>query len=80
MTNLAGVYSEVAAYEFTTLTTVPGDPACYKIYSATNSTVKYGCLSVQESQLPETNSSKPPFSTSNVSIVGAKNTNSFNKS
>jgi len=24
MTNLAGVYSEVAAYEFTTLTTVPG--------------------------------------------------------
>ncbi|CAF4774555.1 unnamed protein product, partial [Rotaria magnacalcarata] len=23
-TNLAGVYSEVAAYEFTTLTTVPG--------------------------------------------------------
>ena len=25
MTNLAGVYSEVAAYEFTTLTTVPGN-------------------------------------------------------
>lgn len=24
LTNLAGVYSEVAAYEFTTLTTVPG--------------------------------------------------------
>ena len=24
MSNLAGVYSEVAAYEFTTLTTVPG--------------------------------------------------------
>lgn len=24
MTNLAGVYSEVASYEFTTLTTVPG--------------------------------------------------------
>lgn len=25
LTNLAGVYSEVAAYEFTTLTTVPGN-------------------------------------------------------
>jgi hypothetical protein len=24
LSNLAGVYSEVAAYEFTTLTTVPG--------------------------------------------------------
>ena len=24
LTNIAGVYSEVAAYEFTTLTTVPG--------------------------------------------------------
>lgn len=24
LTNLSGVYSEVAAYEFTTLTTVPG--------------------------------------------------------
>ena len=24
LTNLAGVYSEVASYEFTTLTTVPG--------------------------------------------------------
>ena len=30
MTNLAGVYSEVAAYEFTTLTTVPGNCLLYK--------------------------------------------------
>ena len=33
LSNLAGVYSEVAAYEFTTLTTVPG-VIRYKVYSA----------------------------------------------
>ena len=33
MTNLAGVYSEVAAYEFTTLTTVPGNPCDVVIIS-----------------------------------------------
>ena len=30
LTNLAGVYSEVAAYEFTTLTTVPGNSEHFK--------------------------------------------------
>lgn len=29
LSNLAGVYSEVAAYEFTTLTTVPGELFCH---------------------------------------------------
>ena len=31
LSNLAGVYSEVAAYEFTTLTTVPGDSYTHMI-------------------------------------------------
>ena len=37
LSNLAGVYSEVAAYEFTTLTTVPG---CIK-YKGAKIQVKY---------------------------------------
>ena len=31
LSNLAGVYSEVAAYEFTTLTTVPGNSYTHMI-------------------------------------------------
>ena len=37
LSNLAGVYSEVAAYEFTTLTTVPGDSYTHMIKLAESS-------------------------------------------
>jgi len=37
LSNLAGVYSEVAAYEFTTLTTVPG---CIKYKGAKIQVIK----------------------------------------
>lgn len=38
LSNLAGVYSEVAAYEFTTLTTVPG---CIKYKGAKIQVILY---------------------------------------
>lgn len=67
MTNLAGVYSEVAAYEFTTLTTVPGNPCLLYNLPGNYSTVRgLNC----QGQIPP-NGSKPP---SNISIVGAKST------
>lgn len=43
LTNLAGVYSEVAAYEFTTLTTVPGKLHCLRILAMQLKLQKLGC-------------------------------------
>ena len=51
LTNLAGVYSEVAAYEFTTLTTVPG-------------VIRYKGAKVQVELLSLSLSSPYPFSSS----------------
>lgn len=48
LSNLAGVYSEVAAYEFTTLTTVPG-------------VIRYKGAKIQVSQTSRPRMGKNPF-------------------
>lgn len=46
LSNLAGVYSEVAAYEFTTLTTVPGVNDVF--LQLKNNYLKKNCLEVKK--------------------------------